>query len=92
MGKVGAVGGVWRVGVYTSSLWVDKIAGGRMLRMMWRRRVFPYFGFGGGEYYCRSHNKKSCDFAIFVVRRQNLLPKVLSPQVAFVKKWRLAGF
>ena len=25
MGKVGAVGGVWRVGVYTSSLWVDKI-------------------------------------------------------------------
>lgn len=37
-------------------------------RVTWRRVIFQYFGCGGDEHYCRSHDKKSCDFVIFMVR------------------------
>lgn len=48
--------------------------GEKGLRMMWRGFFFPYLESGGEERYCRSHERKSRDFVIFVV--WTLIPPV----------------
>ena len=40
-------------------------------RMTWMKSFSPYLETGGKEGYCRSHEYKSRDWVIFVVRSQN---------------------